>query len=465
MLSGLSELMDQRLVLLTQLIKLGVAAAIASALVRSRDFKRLLFLEDPTLRQKIFLVTFISIPYLLGVWVRQRVPNFLAADLAFEACVLMGALAGPVAGTFGAILVSFPAVAHGEYATLPFNIAVGMIVGVLRDLASDPEEVWSFSPFIDLSIYRWLKKMVRHPQMDWQTSFFLVIVLLQWAHIEIGRRAFGQVFYLDAPPWLRLIAIYATTVAAVAIPLKIWNAVRIELKLEEHERLLLQARMEALQSQINPHFLFNTLNSISSLVRVDPDTARMLIVKLANILRRMLRQTDAFLRLREELEFIDDYLDIEVVRFGPDKLRVMKFLDPASMDAMVPSMLLQPLVENCIKHGLSPKIDGGCIVLRSRMTEDKLTIELQDDGVGMPVDENRSDGAGMGIGMQNVVERLKVLYGGLAHMTISSGDGIGTLVTLELPLLDEAAASELTPAAAPQFAAAPRYAARPSTLR
>jgi len=370
-----------------------------------------------------------------------------------------------VAGTFGAILVSFPAVAHGEYATLPFNIAVGMIVGVLRDLASDPEEVWSFSPFIDLSIYRWLKKMVRHPQMDWQTSFFLVIVLLQWAHIEVGRRAFGQVFYLDAPPWLRLIAIYATTVAAVAIPLKIWNAVRIELKLEEHERLLLQARMEALQSQINPHFLFNTLNSISSLVRVDPDTARMLIVKLANILRRMLRQTDAFLRLREELEFIDDYLDIEVVRFGPDKLRVMKFLDPASMDAMVPSMLLQPLVENSIKHGLSPKIDGGCIVLRSRMSDDKLTIELQDDGVGMPVEENRSDGAGMGIGMQNVVERLKVLYGGLAHMKITSGDGIGTLVTLELPLLDEAAASELTPAAAAPFAAAPRYAARSSTLR
>ena len=457
--------MDQRLVLLTQLIKLGVAAAIASALVRSRDFKRLLFLENPTLRDKIWLVIFIAFPYLLGVWVRQHVPNFLAADLAFEACILMGALTGPVAGVFGAVLVSLPALVHGEYATLPFNIAVGVIAGVLRDLANDPEEVWSFSPFIDLSIYRWLKKMWRHPQMDWQTSFFLVIVLLQWAHIEVGRRAFGQLFYLEAPLGWRLIAIYATTVATIAIPLKIWNAARIQLKLEEHERLLAQARMEALQSQINPHFLFNTLNSISSLVRVDPDTARMLIVKLANILRRLLRQTDAFLRLREELEFIDDYLDIEVVRFGPDKLKVMKFLDPASMDAMVPSMLLQPLVENCIKHGLSPKIDGGCIVLRSRMSDDKLTIELQDDGVGMPEDENRSDGAGMGIGMQNVVERLKVLYGGLAHMTISSGDGIGTLVTLELPLLDEAAASELTPAAAPPFAAAPRYAARSSTLR
>jgi two-component system LytT family sensor kinase len=436
--------MDQRLVLLTQLIKLGVAAAIASALVRSRDFKRLLFLENPTLQQKFSLVTIISFPFLLGVWVRQIVPNFLAADLALEACILMGALTGPVSGIFGALLVSLPAVLHGEYATLPFNVAVGVIAGILRDLASDPEEVWSFSPFIDLSIYRWLKKMVRHPQIDWQTSFFLVVILLQWARIEIGRRAFGQLFYLDAPLWWRMFAIYATTVATVAIPLKIWNAARIQLKLEEHERLLLQARMEALQSQINPHFLFNTLNSVSSLVRVDPDTARMLIVKLANILRRLLRQTDAFLRLRDELEFVDDYLDIEVVRFGPDKLRVLKFLDPASMDAMVPSMLLQPLVENCIKHGLSPKIEGGCIVMRSRMSDEKLTIELQDDGVGMSVEESRSDGAGMGIGIQNVMERLKVLYGGTAHMKISSGDGIGTLITIELPLLDEAAASALT---------------------
>ena len=117
----------------------------------------------------------------------------------------------------------------------------------------------------------------------------------------------------------------------------------------------MQARMEALQSQINPHFLFNTLNSVSSLVRFDPDTARELIVKLANILRRLLRKTDAFVPLSEEIQFIDDYLDIEVVRFGHDKLKVIKELDPLSLDMMVPSMLLQPLVENSIKHGLEPK--------------------------------------------------------------------------------------------------------------
>ena len=147
--------------------------------------------------------------------------------------------------------------------------------------------------------------------------------------------------------------------------------------------MLLHARIEALKNQINPHFLFNTLNSISSLVRFDPDTARGLILKLATILRRLLHSTDAFVALRDEVEFIDNYLDIEVVRFGRDKLQVVKDLDPQSLDVMVPSMLLQPLVENSIKHGLSSKLEGGSIHLRSRITDTGLTIEVEDDGVGM----------------------------------------------------------------------------------
>jgi two-component system, LytTR family, sensor kinase len=118
-------------------------------------------------------------------------------------------------------------------------------------------------------------------------------------------------------------------------------------------------------------------------VRVEPDTAREVVVKLANILRSLLRKHDAFSDLREELAFIDDYLDIEVIRFGPDKLRVHKDLDPETLDFIVPSMLLQPLVENSIKHGLAPKIDGGSITIRSRIVDDKLVLDVQDDGVGI----------------------------------------------------------------------------------
>jgi two-component system LytT family sensor kinase len=208
--------------------------------------------------------------------------------------------------------------------------------------------------------------------------------------------------------------------------------------------MLLQARLDALQSQINPHFLFNTLNSVSSLVRVEPDTAREVIVKLANILRSLLRKHDAFCDLREEVAFIDDYLDIEVVRFGTDKLRVHKELDPDTLDFIVPSMLLQPLVENSIKHGLAPKIDGGNITLRSKLVEDKLVLEVQDDGVGISgptdavfIDKSADNPGQSGIGMANVVERLKVLYGDAASLTITApASGEGTLVRLELPTLE-----------------------------
>jgi len=194
--------------------------------------------------------------------------------------------------------------------------------------------------------------------------------------------------------------------------------------------------MEALQSQINPHFLFNTLNSIASLVRFDPDMARVLIVKLANILRRLLRKSDSFVPLREELDFIDDYLDIEVVRFGRDKLRVVKELDPATLEMIVPSMLLQPLIENCIKHGLSPQIEGGSIVVRSAVTGSMLNIEVEDDGVGMTVPGGSAAVMpGPGIGMSNVAERLKVLYGETASMMVSSSGRKGTRITIRLPAI------------------------------
>ena len=113
----------------------------------------------------------------------------------------------------------------------------------------------------------------------------------------------------------------------VAIPIKIWNSARIEHRLQEQEKLLMTARVEALASQINPHFLFNTLTSISSLIRSQPETARMLIVKLSGLLRRLLRSQEHFVTLRQELEAIDEYLDIEAVRFG-SKLRIEKAIDP-----------------------------------------------------------------------------------------------------------------------------------------
>src|SRR6201993_1817762 len=432
--------MEQRLILVNLLLKLGVAAAVSSALVRSLEFKKLLFREERTTAPKIYLVLWFGIPIALGVWIRFIQKSFFAGDLSFETTLLLGVIGGRLTGVLGGVLVAFPALLHGEWVTLPFNVLCGFAAGQLRNLASDKEDVWSFSPFIDLSIYRWIRRNLPKPRFDWQIMFFATIIGLRFLHSELTRVFPRATFSVESTNIWVQVAIYATSVMVIGTELKIFNGVRIQMKLEEQQRLLLQARMEALQNQINPHFLFNTLNSVSSLVRFDPDTARELIIKLANILRRLLHSSDAFVPLREEVEFIDDYLDIEVVGFGPDKLQVIKELEPGSLDVMVPSMLLQPLVENSIKHGLSSKIEGGSIYLRSRLSDSRVVIEVEDNGVGMGAAqfiEPPSGLGGTGIGMANVAERLKVLYGDTAKMTIDSFEGTGTLVRIRLPILDE----------------------------
>jgi two-component system LytT family sensor kinase len=430
--------MEPRLILIQVVLKLGVAAAVSSSLVRSKEFKGLLFREERTFRQKVYLVLAMALPIATGVWIRLSVKSFLAGDLTFETALLLGVIGGRWAGVLGGILMSIPALMYGEWATLPFGVLCGFIAGQLRTMALDKDDIWSFSPFIDLSIYRLIRRNLPTPRLfDWQIMFFTTIFGLRFVQGQMARYFPHSIFSLDSSNLWVDAAIYAGSAMAIGIELKIFNSVRIQIKLEEQERLLLHARMEALQNQMNPHFLFNTLNSISSLVRFDPEMAREVISKLATILRRLLSNSDSFVPLREELEFIDNYLDIEVVRFGNDKLRVVKELDPASLDVMVPSMLLQPLVENSIKHGLSSMVEGGSIYLRSRLSDSLLVIEVEDNGVGMaatqPSDMRSTQGAG--IGMANISERLQMLYGDTAVMTIDSGEGKGTLVRIRLPLL------------------------------
>lgn len=436
--------MEPRLILIHLLLKLGVAAAVSASLVRSKEFKALLFREERSFRQKVYLVLCIALPITIGVWIRLSVKSFLAGDLSFETALLLGVIGGRWAGSLGGVLMAFPALLHGEWAAMPFDVLSGFIAGQLRAMALDKEDIWSFSPFIDQSIFRLIRRNLPRPRLfDWQIMFFTTIVLLRFVQTELARYFPHSIFSIESPDnyWVWG-AIYAASVTAIGIELKVFNSVRIQIKLEEQERLLLHARMEALQNQINPHFLFNTLNSISSLVRFDPDTAREVISKLATILRRLLNSTDSFVPLREEVEFIDNYLDIEVVRFGKDKLRVVKELAAESLDVMVPSMLLQPLLENSIKHGLASKVEGGSIHLRSRLSGSGLIIEVEDDGVGMGATQSADAGStrGAGIGITNISERLQVLYGDAARMTIDSHEGKGTLVRIRLPLLQTAGA-------------------------
>jgi two-component system LytT family sensor kinase len=171
-------------------------------------------------------------------------------------------------------------------------------------------------------------------------------------------------------------------------------------------------------------------------------------VKLGNILRALLSDREAFVPLREELAFTDDYLDIEVVRFG-EKLRVVKEIDPDTLDIVVPSMLLQPLIENSIKHGLEPRISGGTVILRSRIVDGRLLLEIEDDGVGIePGGPTAAPLSGLvregsGIGMRNVRERMHVLYGDEAQVEIVSRPGRGTKVRLLMPLASREEGDEL----------------------
>ena len=422
------------LILITLLVKLGVVASVASVLARVVTFRRLFFAERRSRRETVALLAFFLVPLTLGVWMRFWVPNFLAADISFATVILLGLLVGPGWAVLGGVVLSAPAVYHHEYLALPFYAALGLSAGLLSRFV-EREEIWSFTPFIDLSLYRWVRRNLRQPRIDRQFLMLFLIVAAEVCRDWLAHTYPHRLFALVASQWWVQALVWLSAPIDVGIALKVWNALRIELKLEEQKRLLLEARLDALQRQINPHFLFNTLNSIASLVRMKPEMAREMVVKLANILRALLKDHDTYVPLRDELSFTDDYLDIEVVRFGADKLRVEKEIDPRTLAVLVPSILLQPLIENSIKHGLEPRLNGGTVTLRSRLEGDRVMIEVADDGVGMgnkPASALRRSGAG--IGMKNVQERLEVLYGSQARFTVVSSPGRGTLVSIEIPV-------------------------------
>jgi two-component system LytT family sensor kinase len=420
------------LILVTLLIKLGVIASLASIIARFGQFRRLLFEEQRSPRQKLVFAAFLGVPFMLGVLTRL-LARYQGIDLSLEMTVVAGLLGGTIVGLVVGMMVSLPAVLIGhEILATPVAVLCAVAAGSARWVCPDKEEVWKFSPFIDLSLYRSIKRRFQHPAMDWQVLFFLICVILEIARMIFGHMAHGRLFYLDAPQWWGKALIVLGTVIGVGLPVRIWNNTRIERKLEEQERLLMQARVDALISQINPHFLFNTLNTVSSLVRFDPDTARKVVLKLSNILRRRLKTQIHFASLKQELDFIDDYLDIEVVRFGKDKLQIRKEIDPDTLDLVVPSMILQPLIENATRHGIGPKIEGGTITLRSRRQGGRLTVEVIDDGMGFP-DDRRLESLDSGIGIRNVRERLKALYGQEFTFVIDSAPGKGTAIRLEIP--------------------------------
>ncbi len=427
---------EQHLIIL--LVKLAAAASIASILSRSSRFLNLLLREDRSMPERIQLSLGISTFCAVSSIVRLSTRTYLAAEMSLEGSLLAGVIGGYVSGLLTGILSSLPAMAMGEYLAMPLYASVGVLGGLLRDLARDREWIWRFSPFFDLSLYR----LVRYPA-ERERSLYAIVCLVVVALAELMRFTLAQLFngkflftlYQPDKTWAN-VAVFFTTLFTVSIPLKTWASARNERLLESKERLLVQARLAALSSQINPHFLFNTLNTVSSLIRTNPEQARMVVSKLSRILRRLLRKTDNFSPLRDELAFIDDYLSIEMARFG-EKLRFVKEIGETTLDCQVPSMILQPLIENSIKHGLTPRVEGGTIKLGARLVDGggsrKLVLTVADDGVG--IDEVRLSSIleHPGIGVSNVNERLQVLFGSGYSLSVTSHSGEGTRTTIEIP--------------------------------
>ncbi|HEY9478436.1 MAG TPA: histidine kinase [Gemmatimonadaceae bacterium] len=194
---------------------------------------------------------------------------------------------------------------------------------------------------------------------------------------------------------------------------------------------LAQTRLQLLRTQLQPHFLFNTLNAVSSLMHEDVEAADTMLAALGDLLRAALHSDGAEeVSLRQEVELARCYLDVMKLRFG-GSLSTAIDIAPESLDALVPNMLLQPLVENSVLHGIAQRLDGGQIALRAERVESSLVISIVDDGPGLP--EDWDEGCNYGVGLSNTHSRLRRLYGNRQRIEISNRSEGGLRLTLTIP--------------------------------
>ena len=231
-----------------------------------------------------------------------------------------------------------------------------------------------------------------------------------------------------------LLPIIPTALIALIAYHQSWQRViTLENRQRELTELAATAQLAALRAQINPHFLFNSLNSIAQLIHVDPDKAEDCVQRLAAIFRYLLRRAEQeFVPLAEELNMAEAYLEIERARFG-DRIQVRTHVDPRSLKQLIPNLILQPLVENAVKHGLSRKLGPGTIQIDVRMDGATLALSVGDDGLGM-TDAALGCVYERGVGLRNLRARLERLYGPSHLPEITSAPGGGTRVSLRLPV-------------------------------
>ncbi len=427
---------DQR-ILVSLLVQVALMACLASLMATTRFYKRLLRQEAMRPADPLWFALSWGTSLAVGVGWRLSL-GYAAADLSLSGTLLAGVFAGPAGGMLTGALAGGAASLRGEWLALPLLVTAGLLGGALLQLPDARQQRWEYSPYPYMNVFRLLRAHGRR-------YFVPVILSVICLGFDVARSAlslhFGKAFLWSHEPTRDIVqcAVWLTSLITLGVPLKIWNNSRLEARLKEQEALAVRARLDALTQQINPHFLFNTLNSISSAARIDPDVARHLIQKLSAILRRVLDTQKTFVPLAEELEYIDAYLDIEVVRFGEEKLRIVKDVDAAACTALVPCMVLQPIVENAVLHGIAPLSAGGTITIRARAGAGRVHIEIEDNGAGfdarsLDLDAGtpaRGTGGTGGIGLANVHQRLRMAYG--RGVEIRAERGVGTHVGFDVP--------------------------------
>jgi len=258
--------------------------------------------------------------------------------------------------------------------------------------------------------------------------FLICMIFMGRTHLITPLSVFGYL-YPNLDRWL----LVYWFIFLMSHTINYYNSYRRgELKASKLETQLVQSQLEALKMQVHPHFLFNTLHSISALLTKDTEAARKMISRLGDFLRLTLENSGANeVSLQQEIEFLNGYLEIERIRFQ-DRLTTYIYVDPEVLDVRVPNLILQPIVENAMRHAIT-RVDAGKIEITAAPRNGSVRIQIQDNGPGLDADHTLGHRNGRGLGLTNTQARLNGLYGDKAYFELSNRPTGGLTVTLEIP--------------------------------
>ncbi len=394
------------------LIKLTLVVIVAAMLANFDYFSAMLFHSTKSLAVRLKLSAIICATLIICLVLRYSA-KYHALDFSLIGLFVTGVVTGLVPTLGSMVIVSSILIYNGEYwlAIMCFISAMSGTFFYKRDIFEGKKRLLKLSmgimPVVAVFyvLYRYFP----------DKSFFILSNHTIQGDITAG----------------------ASEVLGVFLIFFLWKHYKTKLELVENEFHLNKSRLAVLSSKINPHFLFNTLNTIAAAIRIDPKIAREIVFKLSEIMRYILNSENEFKPVQDEINFIQNYLSIETMRFGQERLKVIIETENDVREEDIPTMLIQPIVENAVKHGISPLTDRtGEIRIKTykQIMDDGayVVVDVIDNGVGMVVNESRM--FERGIGLANVRDRLRLLYGKKGILSFFSSLGNGTTVTIKMPL-------------------------------